>query len=251
MSRWILFFIAAMTAQTVFAQTIKLSGKITDKQGRAVDMATVVAKDSVGRIMAGCTSDSTGCFTTEVMPQQTFTLYVSCIGYAGYTHQVEGGRDAFISVILDTAATDLGEVVVTSKAPLIHREIDRMVFNAERLNATASNFMDVLKHTPGVIVQDDVISMLSKGKIIFLVNGRELKMDMSGLVSYLGSLPSDNLKQIEVMTTPPAKYSAEGNAGVINFVTKKLKNNYLGGHVNNRFSIKEHVYDDAGFRRAV
>lgn len=237
------FLLAAIIAQTAYAQTIKLSGKITDKQGVAIDMATIVVKDSVGKIVAGCTSDSLGCFTMEVMPQ-AYTVHISCIGYADYTHQI-GDKNAFVSVTLNDAAIGLGEVTVTAKTPLIRREIDRVVLNAERLDAIATNFMDVLKHTPGVIVQDDVISMLNKGKIIFLMNGREIKMDMKGLVTYLSSLPSDNLKQIEVMTTPPAKYSAEGNAGVINIVTKKLKNNYFGGYAADRLSIKECVYDGA------
>lgn len=104
-----------------------------------------------------------------------------------------------------------------------------------------------MKQTPGIIVQDDNISMVNKGKIIILMNGRELKMDMKGLVTFLGSLSSDNLKQIEVMTTPPAKYSAEGNAGIINFITKKTPNNYFGGNLSNRLAIKEHLYDDINY----
>ncbi len=53
--------------------------------------------------------------------------------------------------------------------------------------------------------------MLNKGKLVFLMDGRELKMDMKTLIMYLGSLNSDNLKAIEVMTAPPSKYSAEGD----------------------------------------
>lgn len=105
--------------------------------------------------------------------------------------------------------------------------------------------MDVLKHTPGILVQDNDISMLNKGKIIFLLNGREMNMDMKGLVAYLTAQSSDNLKQIEVMTIPPAKYSAEGSAGVINFVTKKQRNNFIGGNAANKLSVRKSVYDDA------
>ncbi|WP_321479568.1 TonB-dependent receptor domain-containing protein [uncultured Bacteroides sp.] len=242
-SKLIFSCIAAIIVQTAYAQTIKLSGNITDKQGIAIDMATVVVKDSTGKIITGCTSDSLGYFAMEVMPQ-AYSLHISCVGYADYTHQI-GGKSVFVNAVLDDAAINLGEVAVTAKTPLIRREIDRVVLNAEKLNAISTNFMDVLKHMPGVIVQDDNISMLNKGKIIFLMNGREMKMDIKGLFTYLSSLPSDNLKQIEVMTTPPAKYSAEGNAGVINFVTKKLENNYFGGYVANRLSIKERVYDGA------
>lgn len=244
MVKRILFFFVFIAIQTVCAQNIKLSGKITDRQGKAISMATVVIKDSSETKVTSAYSDSTGNFTIEVMPYKSFSFIVSCLGYTEYIHRFKGvNKDLFINAILDTATTDLAEVVITSKKPLVRRKIDRMVFNAERLNAVASNFMDVLKHTPGIIVQDDAISMIGKGKLIFLMNGRELKMDMKGLVSFLSSLPSDNLKQIEVMTTPPAKYSAEGNAGIINFVTKRLHNNYFGGYITNRLSIKERLYD--------
>ncbi len=72
-----------------------------------------------------------------------------------------------------------------------------------------------------------------------------MNMDMKGLVAYLTAQSSDNLKQIEVMTTPPAKYSAEGSAGVINFVTKKQRNNFIGGNAANKLSVRKSVYDDA------
>jgi hypothetical protein len=248
-SKWILLFVAVITAQTVCSQTIKVSGKISDRQGMAIDMATITVKDSTNKLITGCISDSIGSFSMEVTAQiATMYIHISRIGYVDYDEKIiKGSKDVVVNAKLDTATTKLDEVIVTSKMPLIHREIDRIILNAEKLNAIATNFMDVLKHTPSVIVQDDVISMLNKGKVIFLMNGRELKMDMKGLVTYLSSLSSDNLKQIEVMTTPPAKYSAEGNSGVINFVTKKLRNNYIGSYVTNELSIKERIYDGASF----
>lgn len=244
MSKWILFFIVFINTQAICGQNIKLSGKITDTQGKAISMATLVVKDSLETTITRAYSDSTGNCSIEVMPYKALSFSVSCLGYTDYTHKFNGDdKDISINVILDSAATDLAEVVVTSKTPLTHRKIDRIVFDAQKLNAVASNFMDILKQTPGIIVQDDVISMISKGKIIFLLNGRELKMDMKGLVAFLSSQPSGNLHQIEVMTTPPAKYSAEGNAGIINFVTKKIQNNYFGGYLTNQLSIKERLYD--------
>ena len=237
-----------MAAQTVCAQTIRLSGKVTDKRGKAIDLATIVLKDSTEKILTGGICDSTGSFIFEFVPPKVFDVHISCVGYDEYFRHFEGcTKDVFISASLDSSAVNLGEVVVTSKTPFIRREIDRVVLNAEKLNVVASNFMDVLNHTPGIIVQDDAISMLGKGKVIILMNGRELKMDMRELYSYLSSLPSDNLKQIEIMTTPPSKYSAEGNAGIINLVTKRIKNNYIGGNVSERLSVKkEYLYDDIG-----
>lgn len=215
-----ILFVAVFMANTSSAQ-IRLYGKVTDTQNATVDMATVVLKDNQGNIITGCISDSLGCFNMNDLTSGTYILQVSCIGYANYTKQLKADKDISVAIMLSRQDIALGEVVVTAKTPLIRREIDRVVLNADKLNTVATNFMDVLKHTPGILVQDNDISMLNKGKIIFLLNGREMNMDMKGLVAYLTAQSSDNLKQIEVMTIPPAKYSAEGSAGVINFVTKK------------------------------
>jgi len=228
----------------LFAQTAKITGNIINTQGEAIELATVVVQDSVGKVVCGAVSDSLGYFSLDVRTLDGEVLMVSCIGYE--TSMISLFSDSTpICITLQPSSTELRNVTVTAKTPLFHREIDRLVFNAEKLNTTATNFMDVLKHTPGILVQDDNISMINKGEILFLMNGRELKMDNKSLVLYLNSLPSERLKQIEVMTTPPAKYSAEGDAGVINFVTKKKLGSFLCANVANRISIKEHVYDGA------
>ena len=246
MGKFALLLFSILTAQTLWSQSIRVSGSITDPQGQPIDMATILLKDSAETLLTGGVCDMVGTYSFEVNPPQDFVLQISCIGYTSRSYPLKNeGRDITLSTALQPSATDLGEVVVSSKVPLVRREIDRLVLNAEKLNATATNGLDVLRHTPGLVVQEDEISMLNKGKIIVLMNGRELKMDMKGLMTYLGSLSADNLKQIEVMTTPPAKYFAEGNAGVINIVTKKMKNNFLGGNVSNRFSLQEQTYDDA------
>lgn len=236
----ILFFIFP---QVLFAQTRSITGVITDVQGNVVELATVIAKDSIGKAIGGAVSDSLGRFAMNISSRSGCIMNVSCIGYKDCLLPLDY-KATSLNITLQNTSNELGEVTVTAKTPLFRRDIDRLIFNAEKLNSTATNFLDVLRRTPGVVVQDDDISMINKGKIFFLMNGRELKMDSKSLVAYLGSLSSERLKQIEVMTTPPAKYSAEGNAGIINFVTKELRNNYFGGNVSNRLSIKERVYDN-------
>lgn len=240
----VFLFLSFTFVLSSFAQSVKISGWVTNRQGEAVDMATVEERDVEGKILSSCISDPKGHFMMQISPVDSFALTISCLGYKDYSRKEQGRKDTYIEAVLDSDAFELGEVTVRSKMPVIHREVDRMVLNAERLNSTANTVLDVLKRAPGVIVQDDDISMLNKGKLVFLMNGRELKMDTKGLITYLKSLPSGSLQKIEIMTTPPAKYTAEGDAGVINFVTKKLKNNFIGGFVSNVLSVKEHTYDD-------
>lgn len=241
--RIILIFAFVFVSTFAWSQTFTISGTVRDEKNRVVEMATVVVKDSANRVITGCTGDSLGAFNLQVSPKAV-TVSISCIGYQTFRYRIEKNRHpVVINAVLESDSNQLSEVVIKSKKPLIRREIDRIVLDAEKLNAVSTHFLDVLKHTPGVIVQDDDITMLNKGSIVFLMNGREMNMDIKTLVTYLGSLSTDNLRQIEVMTTPPAKYSAEGNAGVINFVTNKNRNNFVGASVSNKVSVKERMYD--------
>lgn len=247
MIRIVVVLMCCLAAPGATAQVDAVFGKVTDGQDNGIDMATIALLDSGNNVIAVCTSDSAGCFSVATTPLPT-SLLVSCIGYKPCKWMIDKARQqVFVNIRLEADTTLLAGVVVTSGKPIVRREIDRLTLDAERLSPTARNFLDILKHAPGVIVHEDAISMLNKGKLVFLMDGRELKMDMKTLMMYLGSLNSDNLKAIELMTAPPSKYSSEGDAGVINFVTKKMKSDYWGGSFANCISIKERVYDEASF----
>lgn len=247
MIRIVVVLMCCLAAPGAAAQVDAVFGKVTDGQDNGIDMATIALLDSGNNVIAVCTSDSAGCFSVATTPLPT-SLLVSCIGYKPCKWMIDKARrQVFVNIRLEADTTLLASVVVTSGKPIVRREIDRLTLDAERLSPTARNFLDILKHAPGVIVHEDAISMLNKGKLVFLMDGRELKMDMKTLMMYLGSLNSDNLKAIELMTAPPSKYSSEGDAGVINFVTKKMKSDYWGGSFANCISIKERVYDEASF----
>lgn len=247
MIRIVVVLMCCLAAPGTAAQVDSVFGKVTDGQDTGIDMATIAVLDSGNNVIAVCTSDSAGCFSVATTTLLT-SLLVSCLGYKPCKWMIDKARQqVFVNIRLEPDATLLAGVVVTSGKPIVRREIDRLTLDAERLSPTARNFLDILKHAPGVIVHEDAISMLNKGKLVFLMDGRELKVDMKTLIMYLGSLNSDNLKAIEVMTAPPSKYSTEGDAGVINFVTKKMKSDYWGGSLANCISIKERVYDEASF----
>lgn len=230
MLRLIAFLLAAILSLGARSQTVWLRGVVTDRRGAAVDMATVTVSADAGGTALGCVSDTSGRFSVAVAPRRTYTVRVTRLCYAGRTLSVEvGSGDAHVSVVLDTAAVALGEVSVTARRGLVRREADRIVLDAARLAATATSAMDVLRHAPGVVVEDGVISMPGKGAVMVLLDGREMKQDSNGLAAVLGALPAADLRQIEIMTTPPARYSAEGQAGIVNLVTRRLRTDYLGG----------------------
>ena len=117
-------------------------------------------------------------------------------------------------------------VEIISKKKVIEKKSDRWIFNVEYSTAaTGGDLIDVLKLIPGVMVQEDKISLIGKSGMLVLIDGHLTQLSGEELIVYLRSIKADEVKSIEVMTNPPAKYSAEGNSGVLNIVTKKLRKN--------------------------
>lgn len=99
-----------------------------------------------------------------------------------------------------------------------------MVFNIEnKINATGGDALDALKMTPGVLIRNENISIIGKQTIRVLIDDKMLELGEADLANFLRSIPSDNIKSIEVITTPPAKYDAAGGSGLINIQLKKTK----------------------------
>ena len=88
-------------------------------------------------------------------------------------------------------------------------------------------------------VTNSGISLIGKGGVIVLVNDKRVRLSGTALLSLLRSYPQSDLQEIQILTTPPAKYEAEGDAGILNLVLKKAKNDFFGGSVTPSFGIKK------------
>lgn len=118
----------------------------------------------------------------------------------------------------------LSEVVINAKKKLIEQKIDRLVFNvANSSKASQGDVIEVLKITPGVRVESNEISMIGKGVLQVMIDDKIIHLSGQNLINFLRSLASEDIKSIEVISNPPAKYEAEGNSGLINIVMKKAK----------------------------
>jgi len=128
----------------------------------------------------------------------------------------------------------LKEVLVSSKKPLYEVKIDKTVINVDASPSNAgSNVIEVLEKAPGVSVdKDGNISLKNKQSVLVMIDGRPTYLTPTDLYNYLKSTPSTSIDQIELMTNPPAKFDASGNAGVINIKTKKNKTMGFNGTYN-------------------
>jgi hypothetical protein len=123
-----------------------------------------------------------------------------------------------------------------AKKPLFEQKTDRMVINvANNIVAAGTTALDVLERSPGILVdrQNNGISINGKDGVVVMINNKINRMPLSALIQMLATMSSDNIERIELITTPPANFDAEGNAGYINII---LKQNSLYG-TNGSFSV--------------
>lgn len=184
--------------------------------------ANVVLLTEDEKIVTGGITDENGSFTLNAQ-SGTYNLVISFIGYEDFHKEISITQDIDLGeFVLKQAANALDEVVVSYTKKLIEQKPDRIVFNIENnIAATGGNALDALKIAPGLRVDDNGISMLGKGTSQVMINGRIFPLSGAELVGYLNSISADDIKKIEVITNPPAKYEASGNGGLINIVLKK------------------------------
>ncbi|MFB9078568.1 TonB-dependent receptor domain-containing protein [Flavobacterium procerum] len=133
--------------------------------------------------------------------------------------------------IIETSINVLDEVVLTKKKVLYTQKSDRLVFNVENsIVSDGGTALDVLSRAPGVVVsQDGDLSLRGQQGVAVMINGKLTQLSQKELANYLKSTASSNIKQIEVITNPSAKYDAAGKAGIINIILKKPNASGLKG----------------------
>lgn len=205
-----------------------LTGSLRRPDGKPLEYANVLllrAADS--SLVRGTLSDEQGHFAFADVRPGRYQLRAQQLGYRGGRSamvQVVGGVPLVLPpLVLVLAAQALGEVQVTGRQPVIERQLDRLVVHVDQLPAVAGgSAYDVIKGTPGVTVTaDDAIGMQGKSGVLVLIDDRPVRLSQDALANMLRNMPAESIQTLEVITTPPAKYDAEGNAGILNIRTKQ------------------------------
>jgi len=215
----------------------RISGTITEAAtGKPVSYATVnVINPSTNSPVNGGVAGDDGKFVLPGIPAGTYRVEVSFIGYTTQTRSVtvpDGGNVALGTIALAATAQKLSEVVVTGKKPLIEEGVDRTIYNADVDKTTAGgDATDVLKRVPLLSVDlDGNVSLRGSSNIRVLINNKPSTIAASSVADALKQIPADQIQTVEVITSPSAKYDAEGSGGIINIVTKQ--NNLKGGSLS-------------------
>jgi len=222
-------------AQTPITKGVK--GEVgAQKPVEAATVSLLNAKDS--SLVKTAITDNMGKFEIPLAKDGRFLVSVNAIGFAVYysdAFDISATNPVYTLKAAQLTALNqqLGTVVVTNKKPLIELKIDKTVVNVDASPTNVGlSALDVLEKSPGITVdKDGNVSLRGKAGPMILIDGKPTYLSGTDLANYLKNLSSGNLDQIEIMTNPPAKYDAAGNAGVINIKTKKTKVKGLNGSV--------------------
>ena len=206
----------------------RISGTVLDGSNqKPVSYASVGLLDpATNKPVNGGVCGDDGQFVLAGVPAGTYTIEVTFLGYQTLRRTdvvvTPGGNTNVGNLTLAVGAKALGEVVVIAQKPLIEEKVDRTVYNAENDQTTrGGDATDVLKRVPLLSVDlDGNVSLRGSSNIRVLINNKPSTIAANSIADALKQIPADQIKTVEVITSPSAKYDAEGSGGIINIITK-------------------------------
>jgi outer membrane receptor protein involved in Fe transport len=222
---------------------IKISGTVKDSSiNQALEFSSVMLVKKGEKASDGINSDSSGYFEFKNVQPGEYILSVFYVGYNKLERTIvvdQSGKDIALGMVnMNTSSTTLKEVQIVDIKQLIEQRPDGMVYNAEKdLTNKGTTADQVLRKVPMVTVDlEGNVQMRGSGNIRVLIDGKPSTIIASSVKDALKQIPADNIKSIEVITSPGAKYDAEGAAGVINIITKKSLMKGISGSVQGELS---------------
>ncbi|HEY4653238.1 MAG TPA: TonB-dependent receptor [Cyclobacteriaceae bacterium] len=207
----------------------RITGEVKDATSNLpVEYATVALNDpDTNTPVDGTVCDEKGKFVLTKIANGNYNVVISFIGF----------ESIVLPVVIDDRKNnhDLGEVKLSMKAEildavtvegqkaLIEERVDRTIYNAENDATTrGGDATDVLKRVPMLSVDlEGNVSLRGNSNIRVLINNRPSTIAATSIADALKAIPADEIKSVEVITSPSAKYDAEGSSGIINIITKK------------------------------
>ncbi|MFD2145649.1 TonB-dependent receptor [Mucilaginibacter antarcticus] len=219
----------------------KVTGTVVDSiTKKPLDYATVAIYRATGSSpINGVVTDEKGNFQINGVKPGEYKLGVSFIGYplkmvTGVVTTDSKPDKGMGIIILAPSAKVLKEVTVTGVAALVENKIDKLVYNAEKdVTSAGGNATDVLQKVPLVSVDmNGNVALRGDQNVRVLINGKPSGAAAASVSDLLKTIPADQIKSIEVITSPSAKYDAEGSGGILNIITKSKNASGVSGSIS-------------------
>lgn len=236
-----LLFILVLFKFSVNAQSVKttISGLVIDGKSKTpISYANVVLKNkSDQKFIVGTITDEEGRFKLADIALGTYTISITYIGYLSKTQDITTGNlNAFLDlghVAIEVDAKTLNEVAVTApNADGLSDKMDKKSFNlANNVSQAGGSVLQAMQNLPGVTIQDGKIQLRGNDKVAVLIDGKQNAITGFGTQTGLDNIPASAIERIEIINNASAKYDANGNAGIINIIYKKNKQEGFNGKI--------------------
>jgi outer membrane receptor protein involved in Fe transport len=231
----LLFFLFTITS---FGQSrqIVLSGTIADAvSGEPLPYATVSAVNREGDLADGGIADENGFFKLNI-PPNNYTLNFEYIGFDSVATDVKPytSNTNIGTIMLVSSVESLEGVDVVGQSAEVEIRLDKRVYNVGKNNLIRGGTVsDVLENVPSVSVDiDGNIELRGNNNVRILVDGKPSGLVGLGGIDALTRLPAESIEKVEVITSPSARYQAEGATGIINIILAKRFLKGLNGVFN-------------------
>lgn len=233
----LLFFLPVLLTAQVSRVTI--SGLVKDAAGKApLSFVNVVFKSPTdSSLVTGTISDENGRFSASELNSGTYILELSLVGYRSKVQNVEVGK---LSPFLDLGilelqedALQLNEVVVSGKQNEVNSRMDKKTYSlSDNLSQSGGSVLQAMKNLPGITSDNDgKVLLRGSDKVTVLIDGKQTAITGFGNQKGLDNIPASAIERIEIINNPSSKYDANGNAGIINIIYKKNKEEGLNGKI--------------------
>lgn len=220
-----MFLLSFFFIQILFVQDVNLKGRLLDENQNPIAYSNILLLDKEEIIQASF-SDENGIFSMQSKAGE-FILEVHLFDNLLHSQKIQLTSDTNLGDIIINTALKLDAVQLKSQKKLIERKADRLIFNTEHsIAGKGGSAIDALKATPGIMIQQKDIKVIGKSGLSLMVNDVMKNMTGDELYNYLRSIRANEIKRIEVITNPPAKYSAEGSAGILHLIIEQDKENH-------------------------
>ena len=207
------------------AQNGGIAGQVNDElTSNPLEYASVsVYKTADSSLVTGVITDVTGKFNIKALDAGNYYVQVHFLGYKTKTEtqiRVTTGQTAELGMIQLSPADQLVEEInITGNRINTLNKVDKQTFSAQQFeSAKGGNAVDVLKNMPSVTVNaEGEINVRGSGGFMLLLNGKPVIADASAVLS---QIPANAVQNIELITSPSAKYDPDGKSGIINITTK-------------------------------
>ncbi|HCE54492.1 MAG TPA: TonB-dependent receptor [Lutibacter sp.] len=217
-------------------EKISLTGKVIDKDTKQpLEYATIVIKSLDGKIITGGITDTKGEFNIQVV-KGVYDISIEFISFKTKTFkskEISGNTDLG-TITLEVDAQTLNEVVVVAEKSTVEIRLDKKIYNVGKdMTVKGGTASDVLDNVPSVSVDvEGKVSLRGNENVRILINGKPSGLVGMSSTDALRQLPADAIEKVEVITSPSARYDAEGTAGILNIILRKGKANGFNGSVS-------------------